>query len=291
MGEKEKGYIRECWSELWNPESRAWQYIDRILFFILPFVSLALFLIPKASTSERWRDMMLNLGWVLPLSIWILFLLLFVPYRVAGKYKNQRNEAILQIGKVKNELDGIKNERPRITVMPVPYYSDKAELEVHNDGVKAIFTATARVVRGIVEPELFNLYWKSYPNDASCPINKGGAEPILVAEISPNTILSDNPRTSVFKNGIALYKMGGERCGVSDSKVIEDAEWKKRFPSMFKDAAELVDECEIDVTITADKELASPFEKHRYLIKIDHENNGKLSITQLESDKEGFQTE
>jgi hypothetical protein len=27
-----KSYIWDCWQELWNPDNRIWQYIDRILF-------------------------------------------------------------------------------------------------------------------------------------------------------------------------------------------------------------------------------------------------------------------
>jgi len=37
--------------------------------------------------------MMANLDWIVPLSIWLLVLLVIVPYRVANKYKQQRNEA------------------------------------------------------------------------------------------------------------------------------------------------------------------------------------------------------
>lgn len=89
-----KEYIKDCWRELWNPDSRVWQYIDRIAFMLLPLISLVFAIIFKASDeSESWRVMMANLAWVIPLLIWFLVLLVVVPYKVANKYKLQFNEA------------------------------------------------------------------------------------------------------------------------------------------------------------------------------------------------------
>jgi len=80
-----KLYLMGCWVELWNPDSRAWQFTDRILFVILPVFSFVLFIIPKTE-SQTWRDDMLNLAWIIPLSVWILFLLVIVPYRLVRRY-------------------------------------------------------------------------------------------------------------------------------------------------------------------------------------------------------------
>ena len=87
-------YSRDCWRELWNPESRIWQYIDRILFILMPIISLIFALVLHSSKeSESLGVMIANLIWIIPLLIWFLVLLLIVPYRVANKYKQQRNEA------------------------------------------------------------------------------------------------------------------------------------------------------------------------------------------------------
>ncbi len=36
---------------------------------------------------------MTDLVWLIPLSIWLLFILVVVPYRLTSKYKRQRDEA------------------------------------------------------------------------------------------------------------------------------------------------------------------------------------------------------
>jgi hypothetical protein len=47
---------------------------------------------------------MTNLAWIIPLSIWALFLLLVVPYRLAGKYKRQRNLAKNSVTNLQEEI-------------------------------------------------------------------------------------------------------------------------------------------------------------------------------------------
>lgn len=43
---------------------------------------------------------MANLAWVIPLALWLLFCLLVVPYKLAGKYKKQENELRLKLDKL-----------------------------------------------------------------------------------------------------------------------------------------------------------------------------------------------
>ncbi|MFC1941088.1 hypothetical protein ACFLWL_01575 [Chloroflexota bacterium] len=102
-------YIREYWSNLWNPDARTWQYIDRILFVILPFTSLILFITP-VSTSKGWISAMLNLVWVIPLGIWLLFVLLVVPYRMVSKYHRRHKATIGQLLAVWVSGDKLKTE-------------------------------------------------------------------------------------------------------------------------------------------------------------------------------------
>lgn len=86
-------YIKEAWSELWNPDSRVWRYIDRILFVLLPIISLLAALIP-----QKWMDIMTGLVWIIPLSIWFALIFFVVPYKLVCKYHSLYNEA-----KSKNE--------------------------------------------------------------------------------------------------------------------------------------------------------------------------------------------
>ena len=102
-------YIKEIWLELWNPDSRIWQLIDRILFALLPVIALLSVIISKTTKiTEGWRDIMTNLIWIIPLAVWLLFLLLVVPYRLASKYHRQRNEA-QELYKPIEELANIKS--------------------------------------------------------------------------------------------------------------------------------------------------------------------------------------
>ena len=71
-------YIKETWSELWNPDSRPWRYIGRILFPLLPIISLLAILIP-----QKWVGIMTSL---IPLSIWFAFIFFVVPYKLVCKY-------------------------------------------------------------------------------------------------------------------------------------------------------------------------------------------------------------
>lgn len=83
-------YIKEAWNELWNPDSRPWRYIGRILFPLLPIISLLGILIP-----QKWVGIMTIL---IPLSIWFAFIFFVVPYKLVCKYHSRYDEA-----KSKNE--------------------------------------------------------------------------------------------------------------------------------------------------------------------------------------------
>ncbi len=123
-------YIREYWSEIWNPDNRVWQYVDRILFPLLPLLSVILLIIP-----ERYKVIMTNLVWVIPLSLWVLFLVLIVPYRLTSKYNRKWKEATQRVVELEEE------RIPKIIAVPITgnraryeavRYTAWAELKITN---------------------------------------------------------------------------------------------------------------------------------------------------------------
>ena len=200
-------------------------------------------------------------------------------------WKRRKSEQPLIKGKIPSLIDGeLEDKSPTIRVEPIVYYDNKAKLEVHNDGNDAIFTAKARVIKGCkgcVEPELYNLCWESRPNQACSTIGKGNAESILVAEVSPDTVKTDNPLTPVFKGGIALYKMGKERIGASTLDTVQTYKYKERYPTMFTNKIVPKDECVIEVTITSEPPLKEDFGTQQYSLEVDHTSRDKLIFTNV----------
>jgi hypothetical protein len=85
-------YIKEYWQEMWNPDSRQWQIIDRILFPVLPALTFTAYLLPRA-----WGSTMSNLVWIVPLAVWVMFFVLFVPYRLVSKYHNKYEDTVSEL--------------------------------------------------------------------------------------------------------------------------------------------------------------------------------------------------
>jgi hypothetical protein len=196
-----------------------------------------------------------------------------------------------KINDLNKNIAALKGRKAKIDVEPKVHYGDKAFLEIHNSGASDEFMTTARVVKGMVEPRVFNMCWQFAPNDASRPIDEGQTQPIKVAEISQRTEKGEDIREAVFKGCIALFQQGEKRIGVGDYQMVENAKLKERYPTMVKE--KLVDECEIEITITSTRGLAEPFQRQRFAIAIDHEHGHKLVFTHLpesNTDKEGFQT-
>lgn len=127
MGIKE--YIKEWWGELWNSDSSAWQVVDRILFILIPIILFTLIIIPKDSISQLWRDTVTNLSWIIPLSIWVIFLLIIVPFRLASKYKKQlievnaklNNKLVIQPLQNRSELIKAMAEAKMATIQFIEY--------------------------------------------------------------------------------------------------------------------------------------------------------------------------
>jgi len=115
-----KFYIKDCWHELWNPDSKTWQHIDRILFILLPLIPLLSHIMP-----EQWKESMANLVWAVPLSIWVAFCFLIVPYRLATKYRKQgietKERLESQVQEMKQRLQTLEEKSiPCIEVHPLP---------------------------------------------------------------------------------------------------------------------------------------------------------------------------
>jgi hypothetical protein len=79
--------VKDWWGELWNPDNRAWQIIDRFLFILLPLIALCMFLFPNI--PQEWKSIMSNLLWLIPLSIWVLFSVTVIPLKMASKYRKE----------------------------------------------------------------------------------------------------------------------------------------------------------------------------------------------------------
>ena len=171
-------------------------------------------------------------------------------------------------------------------------YNRYAKLEITNNEGKATFTAKARVSKGIVQPELYSMCWESSPDSPNCPINHRDTESIIVAEISPNSVKMDNILTTVYKGGIALYKIGKERIGVTTMETINEYKYKEMYPTMYVGTIMPVDKCIIEVKITSEPSPLEDYGRMYYSIEIDHEHGHELVFTQLsesETGKEGFQ--
>jgi hypothetical protein len=98
-----KEYIKECWSEFWNPNIRYLQITDRLLSVILLVFAIILAFIPSGENRETAAGGMAEMYWVIPLAILIIFILVVIPYRVASKYYKQRNDAWAIVEEIESE--------------------------------------------------------------------------------------------------------------------------------------------------------------------------------------------
>lgn len=103
-----KVYVKKSWAELWNPDVRIWQYTDRALFVALPLISLVLFIWPTQPSMRGWADTMLNMAWIIPLALWLLFLLIVVPFRLVSKYHHRHESTIQELLHVYESGDRLK---------------------------------------------------------------------------------------------------------------------------------------------------------------------------------------
>lgn len=105
--------VKDWWKELWSPDNRIWQFVDRFLFVLLPIIALYLFLVPN--TPQDWKDIMSNLLWIIPLGAWILLSLTVIPLKLAGKYKKKYLEAEKRILELEKPTP---NRAPPIRLIP-----------------------------------------------------------------------------------------------------------------------------------------------------------------------------
>jgi hypothetical protein len=196
---------------------------------------------------------------------------------------NQRNvDKIIRL--ICSEVSHPQTMGETIQVSSHVYY-EQAKLEIKNNGVDANFTATARVIKGIVEPELYSMRWEPAPITPR-HIDKDETATILVAEKARQSLNADWAEKAVFKGGIALFKsVGGKQevFGASTMEQIKQRELDKRYPTM-KTQYTLKDKCVIEVTLTSTPPLIVPF-KRRYSLMIDERNN--LLFNELSTSDKG----
>jgi hypothetical protein len=150
-----------------------------------------------------------------------------------------------------------KNKRPKIIVKP-KVFNRRAILEVINKGGAAIFTAKGRVIATFPNQELYTMYWESV-KDTRCLIDgNDGIASILVGEIA-NQDLKGEAETTIYKNGLQLYKLGtsGEQVFSVNTGIHSENGYT------------LSDrECIVEVTITSQPPLRQSFSMKRYLLNI-----------------------
>lgn len=202
------------------------------------------------------RGTMNILLWAIPLAIFLAALFL-TPYHMFGqKEKEVRN--------LKNELDNMKSARPKISVEP-RVYNERAILEVHNSGGEADFTAKARVISGIPDPELYTMYWESVGRE--CHINADDSASILVGEISQKNRLQQG----ILAGGLALFKMGMSGEQVFGAQKMQTK--SKEYDGEIRTEYTFEDKCVIEVELTSTPTLVEPFGKRQYALEIDHRGN------------------
>lgn len=186
-----------------------------------------------------------------------------------------------------SHIDGVTEEttatHPIISVEAIVYY-DCAKLEITNNGFEADFAATARVVEGIVKPELYTMCWGPNPVTPR-HINKGETATILVAQKAKESAKTDWVEKAVIRNGIELFKLeNGHQgsFGASTFEHVQKRQLDEMYPTM-KDTYTLKDDCVIEVTITASPTLIEPFEKRRYRVKIDDARGHQLIFEPVDS--------
>jgi len=166
-----------------------------------------------------------------------------------------------------------ENARPNISVES-KVYDSCARLVVHNKGGDANFTAEAIVVKGVPPKTRYTMCWDSPPH-LEHPIKKGGTSTIIVAEKSP--VMVQLP--GIVKGGLMLYQRGMsgiEKVGATTQELSDATELNTRYPTMAKPVD---DSCTIEITITSTPPLHTPFDSHKYVAKIDHEQGHKLLFT------------
>jgi len=208
----------------------------------------------------------------------LVIAILIVGFLVAGflyyygyvRYKHQKIEHGIQ------PIVIAKDKYPDIEV--TENISDNlAVLEVKNIGSDANFTATAKVVKGILPTTTYTMCWNSPPH-LEHPIKKGGTPTIIVAEVEKATA----ELAGRVRGGLLLYQIGLsgeiEKVGATTQELRNTVELNIRYPSMAKPVD---DSCTIEITITSTPPLLNTFENRKYIVKIDHERGHTLLIAPL----------
>ena len=168
----------------------------------------------------------------------------------------------------------LESKRPQIQVKH-EVHNNRAILEVKNLGGNASFTARAKVVDKVLQPDPYYMCWDSITG-IECPINKDGDASILVGSLTDEFKgYGGKPEREVvlFKVG----ESGKEKLYLSSPQVSEQLKLRKRYPTMPTQIPE--EKCTIEISITSKPSPIKAFKPQRYLFKIDHNNEDRLIFT------------
>ena len=186
---------------------------------------------------------------------------------------------------VVREIDLALQQRPKIRLKH-EVYNNRALLEVKNLGGNASFTARAKVIDKVLQPESYYMCWDSITG-VECPINKDGEASILVGRLS----YESKGYGDKLEREVVLFRIsesGTENFYLSSPQVNEQLELSKRYPTMPTQIPE--EKCTIEVSITSKPSPIKAFKPQRYLFKIDHDNEDSLIFTsESNPDKEDYQ--
>ncbi len=160
------------------------------------------------------------------------------------------------------EIDLLLQQRPNIKVTP-EVHNGRALLEVHNSGAEADFTATARVIASLPEPELYTLAWEPTSKPTS-HIDSGNTASILVGEIAKQDYETLDIMTAYLKGEVVLSKIG--ELGSQIFPVISGETIVERKDDRTEVSSRPIDKHIVEITITSTPKLKRGYGTHRYII-------------------------
>ncbi len=161
------------------------------------------------------------------------------------------------------------DQRPIPTLVSL-IRNNQAILKIHNDGAMATFTATAKIIDGVQEGELYGLELRP----EHCINNNGEAE-ISLADIQNGFLL--------------LYSKQGPFQLLSEDDI-EQHKLRERFPKMANSIKAPEDGCVLEVTITSNPTPITPIKTKEYILAKDDQKNLVFTEVELAVHKEDFQS-
>jgi hypothetical protein len=172
-----------------------------------------------------------------------------------------------QIQLLDTQISELKSKLPDIIATPQINY-ERALLEVHNRGGGADFEAKASIIEGFPSSGLYTMCWDSIL-DSQCHINgTEGVASILIAEIADKSTQGcyEGIFSYIYKGGLKLYKQDALGRQIFPVYTGKDTEVIREDEVFIKH--ETIDECVIEISITSEPPLQTPFGKKQYKLEI-----------------------